>query len=185
MQFRETGHWVALYGESIPLPLLTLFVLQIVARSKNTTWASHLYYNSGRKVSLNFTVKLPPLFLDTCEHHSFCRSLLSTFRRSQRQTDWTWNTPDSVFARDNRYLLADHKSFSSGMPWNMHTVTEVKMLFVGISAHAELHIHSPFFENLHTQLRHFCMHASGDFFPCRWVHLWLNYNSFLHSILTV
>lgn len=152
---------------------------------KNTTWASHLYYSSGRNVFLNFTVKLLPLFLDTCEHHTFCRSLLSTFWRSQWQTDWKWNTPDSVFVRGNSYFLPDHKVFPSGMPWSTRTVTEVKMLIVWISVHAELHIHSPFFENLHTQLRHFCMHASGDFFPCRWVHPWLNYNSFLHSILHV
>lgn len=167
---------------------------QIVARSKNSIWTSHLYYNSSRTVLLNSTNILHKISASLLRCLEASRLLQSftlhmwpqpTSRRSQTQTGWEQTTPEPMSVRVKRYFLADYNSFSPDMPWST-VYCDRRQNVDSLNFCACRIIHSqPVFENLHTQLRHFSMHASGDFFPPKLARLWLNYNSFLHSFLNV
>lgn len=155
------------------MSLFIFFVPQTAARSKTTTWPSYLYHNSGRIVLLN----------STGAHHQLSASLLRcrgapqllqgftlhvlpqpTPRRYQTQTDCAHITPDPVFVRVNSYFLADYNSFSSGMPRSTACCDRSQNVDSLNFCACRIMYSQLFFENLHTQLRHFCTHASGDFF---------------------
>lgn len=167
------GHWTALSRESINLSLLIFFVPQIVARSKNSIWTSYLYYNSSRIVHLNSTSILHKISASLLRclgapHllQGFSLHLLPqpTSRRSQTQTGWEQTTPDPMSVRVKKYFLADYNSFSSDMPWSTAYCDRSQNVDSLNFCACRITYSQPFFKNLHTQLRHFSMHASGDFF---------------------